>query len=358
MGQVTIINQSIIDAGTAVNASVESNDTYGMQRKTMMGVNADYEFNKNLTIGASLMFLNEQPLTTKVNMGSEPLKNTLWGTHISWKRESQWLTNMLAKLPLVHCTQPSYISFNGEFAQLIAGQNKRIQGAASYLDDFESSSRKSSLTTPTYWTLASTPSVMTEGKLSNDVRYGFNRALLSWYYVDPIFTRRSSTLTPAHIKSDPDAVSNHYVREVYERELYPQKAQNSYSSATALQVLNLAYYPNERGPYNLNPELNQEGHLLHPETKWVGVAVLQTVPDAVDAVGPEAVNELVLPLVTTLCYRLVLLVDEDSLDAGRAELDTEHSLTSDDSFFCSHIRPPPCSPFRGRVECFVGRVFY
>ena len=271
MGQVTIINQSIIDAGTAVNASVESNDTYGMQRKTMMGVNADYEFNKNLTIGASLMFLNEQPLTTKVNMGSEPLKNTLWGTHISWKRESQWLTNMLAKLPLVHCTQPSYISFNGEFAQLIAGQNKRIQGAASYLDDFESSSRKSSLTTPTYWTLASTPSVMTEGKLSNDVRYGFNRALLSWYYVDPIFTRRSSTLTPAHIKSDPDAVSNHYVREVYERELYPQKAQNSYSSATALQVLNLAYYPNERGPYNLNPELNQEGHLLHPETKWGGM---------------------------------------------------------------------------------------
>ena len=279
MGTVEIINQSIVDAGTPVNASVESNDTHGMQRKTMLGVNADYEFNKNLTIGASLMFLNEQPLTTKVNMGAEPLKNTLWGAHISWKRESQWLTNMLAKLPLIHCTQPSQINFNAEFAQLVAGQNKRIQGAASYLDDFEASSHKMSISTPQYWSLASTPAVLPEGKLSNDVRYGYNRALLAWYYIDPIFTRRSSTLTPSHIKSDLEQLSNHYVREVYERELYPQKAQNSYSSATSLQVLNLAYYPNERGPYNLTTEVDQEGHLLNPEKRWGGMMRKLDNPD-------------------------------------------------------------------------------
>ena len=271
MGRVTIINQSILDAGTKVNASVESNDNYGMQRKTMLGVNLDYEASKNLTIGGTLMFLNEQPLTTKVNMGSEPLKNTLWGAHINWKRESQWLTNMVDKLPLVSCSQPSLITFSGEFAQLVAGQNNRIQGGASYLDDFESSSQKTSISQPTYWTISSTPSMFAESKLTGDTRYGFNRALLAWYYVDPLFTRRSSTLTPSHIKSDLQQLSNHYVREVFERELFPQKAQNSYSSATSLSVLNLAFYPTERGPYNLTLDVDQQGRLQQPREKWGGM---------------------------------------------------------------------------------------
>ncbi len=271
MGRVTIINQSLIDAGTTINASVESNDNYGMQRKTMVGVNMDYEVSKNLTLGGTVMFLNEQPLTTKVNMGSEPLKNTLWGAHISWKKESQWLTNLIDKLPLIQATQPSQITLNAEFAQLLAGQNKKIQGSASYLDDFESSSYKSSLTQPTYWTMSSTPSMFPESKLSNDLSYGYNRALLAWYYVDPIFTRRSSTLTPSHIKSDLNQLSNHYVREVYERELYPQKQQNTYTSASSLNVLNLAYYPTERGAYNLSTDLDANGHLKNPSGKWGGM---------------------------------------------------------------------------------------
>ncbi len=271
MGRVTIINQSLLDAGTNISASVESNDNYGMQRKTMMGVNLDYELSKNLTFGGTLMFLNEQPLTTKVNMGNEPLKNTLWGAHISWKKESQWLTNMIDKLPLIQATQPSQITFDGEFAQLIAGQNHKIQGAASYLDDFESSTYKSSLTQPTYWTMSSTPSMFPESKLNGDLSYGYNRALLAWYYVDPIFTRRSSTLTPSHIKSDLEQLSNHYVREVYERELYPHKAQNSYTTASSLNVLNLAFYPNERGAYNLTTDVDNDGHLTNPQQRWGGM---------------------------------------------------------------------------------------
>ena len=271
MGRVTIINQSLIDAGTNISASVESNDTYGMQRKTMLGLNMDYAINKNFTVGGTLMYLSEQPLTTKVSMGNEPLKNTLWGLHVSWKKESQWLTNIIDKLPLIQCTQPSLISFNGEFAQLIAGQNHSVQGDASYLDDFESSSIKSSLTQPTYWTMSSTPSMFAESKMNANATYGYNRALLAWYYVDPIFTRRSSTLTPSHIKSDLDQLSNHYVREVYERELYPQKSQNTYTSSTGLNVLNLAYYPKERGAYNLTTDVDQNGHLTHPEERWGGM---------------------------------------------------------------------------------------
>ena len=116
-GEVTILNQSIIDAGTSVNVSLESNTEYGMQRKTMIGFNWEYDFSKDFQIGGTLQHLSEQALTSKVVMGSEPLKNTLWGANINWKTESQWLTRMLNKIPLLHCTQPSQITFTGESLQ-------------------------------------------------------------------------------------------------------------------------------------------------------------------------------------------------------------------------------------------------
>ena len=69
-GEVTILNQSIIDAGTAVNVSLESQSAYQQERKTMIGVNWEYDFSKDFQIGGTFMHLSEQPLTTKVNMGS------------------------------------------------------------------------------------------------------------------------------------------------------------------------------------------------------------------------------------------------------------------------------------------------
>lgn len=270
-GVVTIINQSILNAGTNVSVSLESNENYGMQRKTMMGFNLLYDFSKDFNLGGTFMFLNEQPLTSKVNMGEEPLKNTLWGVNMSWKKESQWLTNLLDKIPFINCTAPSQINFTGEFAHLIAGQNNNVQGSASYLDDFESTKQGISVMQPSSWMVSSVPSEFEESKLINDVRAGYHRSLLAWYYIDPIFTRRSSTLTPSHIKSDLNQLSNHYVREIYERELYPNKSQNSYSTSNSLPVMNLAYYPSERGPYNLNPNLDYNGKLPNPSQNWGGM---------------------------------------------------------------------------------------
>ena len=271
-GEVTILNQSIIDAGTNVNVSLESDTEYGMQRKTMLGLNWEYELSKSLQIGGTIMHLHEQALTSKVTMGEEPLSNTIWGLNINWKQESQWLTSMLNKIPFLHVKQPSRISFTGEFAQLIAGTAKGTQDNASYVDDFENTKSYLDMSNPKEWTLSSVPSMFSESSDKTGVTSGYNRALLAWYNVDPIFTRRSSTLTPAHIKSDLDQLSNHYVREVYVKELYPNRDQSTYNGATStLPILNLAYYPEERGPYNLSLDLNISGRLLSPETKWGGM---------------------------------------------------------------------------------------
>ncbi|MCH5308921.1 MAG: cell surface protein SprA [Prevotella sp.] len=271
-GEVTILNQSIVDAGTNVNVSLESNTDYGMQRKTMMGVNWEYDFSKSFQLGGTLMHLSEQALVSKVSMGMEPLSNTLWGLNVNWKQESQWLTSMLNKIPFLHVKEPSHISFTGEFAQLVAGTARGTQDNASYIDDFEEAKKYIDVSNPKQWTISSVPTMFPEYTDKTGVTSGYNRALLAWYNVDPIFTRRSSTLTPSHIKSDLEQLSNHYVREVYVKELYPNRDQSTYNGATStLSVLNLAYYPQERGPYNLTHDLNADGTLRQPETKWGGM---------------------------------------------------------------------------------------
>lgn len=271
-GEVTILNQSIIDAGTTVNASFESNTDYAQERKTFLGLNWQYDFSKNFQMSGTLQHLSEQALVTKVAMGAEPLNNTLWGLNINWKHESQWLTNMLDKLPFLHCTQPSQISFTGEFAQLIAGQASGVQDNASYIDDFENTKNAIDVSTPTSWILSSVPTMFPEQSDKATLKSGYNRALLAWYTIDPLFTRSSSSLTPSHIKSDLEQLSNYYVREVYTSELFPNRNNNTYNGATSmLSILNLAYYPDERGPYNFNPDLNFDGTLPNPEKHWGGM---------------------------------------------------------------------------------------
>ena len=165
------------------------------------------------------MHLSEQALISKVAMGEEPLKNTLWGLSVNWKQESQWLTSVLNKIPFLHVKEPSHISFTGEFAQLVTGTAGGTQDNASYIDDFENTKNYIDVSSPKQWTLSSVPTMFPESADKTGVTSGMNRALLAWYNVDPIFTRRSSTLTPGHIKSDLEQLSNHYVREVYVKEL-------------------------------------------------------------------------------------------------------------------------------------------
>ena len=274
-GEVTILNQSIIDAGTAVNVSLESNTDYGQTRKTMFGLNWEYDFTKNFQLSGTIQHLSEQALTTKVSMGSEPLKNTLWGINLNWRKESQWLTNVLDKIPFLHLTQPSQISFTGEFAQLIAGEAGGTQDNASYIDDFEGTKTTIDVMTPTSWFISSVPSLNFKDDYSDKtgLSSGFHRSRLAWYTIDPLFTRRGSSLTPGHIKGDLKQLSNHYVREVYTKEIFPLRDQSSYQGATnTLNVLNLAYYPSEPGPYNFNvTDLQADGTLQNPQRNWGGM---------------------------------------------------------------------------------------
>ena len=239
----------------------------------MMGLNLNYTFNPQLKIGATIMNLSEMPLMMKTNPGQESINNTLFGFNVNYVTQSQALTNFVDKLPFIELTQPSQITFNAEYAQLIPGHYKsKYGGDFSYIDDFEQAKRSNNLLPSYSWVLASTPSskLFPEANLVNNIDYGKNRALLAWYNIDLLFTRRSS-LTPTHIKNDLDQLSNHYVREILETELFPNKDRGFMEPAT-IPVLNLAYYPQERGPYNLDADgMNIYGRLNQPEKRWGGI---------------------------------------------------------------------------------------
>lgn len=274
-GIVTILNENVISSGSKIDVSLENQSGINMQRKTMMGLDLNYQLSKQFLIGATIMHMSEMPLTTKTVIGDESIKNTLWGLNTSYKGESQWLTNVFDKIPLLNLTQPSQIAFNAEFAHLIAGHyENKTTGGYSYLDDFESTQSGIDLLQPYAWNLASVPyddatlPRFPEATLVNNIDYGKNRALLAWYSIDGLFTRQNSSLRPKHI--DKEQLSNHYVRAIEKNEIFNR--QETMNESNTLQVLNLAYYPNERGPYNLDAEgTNPDGTLSNPEKRWGGM---------------------------------------------------------------------------------------
>lgn len=278
MGSVSILNQSILESGTNIDVKLENQSMFSMQRKSLVGTHMEYQFNKDFSIGGTIMHLSETPLTKKVNTGNEPISNTIWGLNTSWRGESQWLTNLLDKLPFVNATKPSTIALNAEFAQLIPGHSNVVgaQGLA-YIDDFESTKTSIDLHYPSSWYLASTPyspekdALFPEAKLTT-TEYGKNRALFAWYYVDQILNSKNpGRTTPVNLRNNAESQSNHYTRDVLIKEVFPNKSYLSYNPSI-LTVMNLSFFPNERGPYNLDVEgMDENGYLINPTKRWGGI---------------------------------------------------------------------------------------
>lgn len=282
IGRVKIINQSIINSGSVIKVQLESNSLFSIQQKTLMGTRAEYRFNKDFNLGGTIMYLRERPLTPKVNIGDEPIRNAIWGLDGNYSTDSRLLTQLVDKIPFIETKEKSTLSLKGEFAQILPGHpqvlndpNDINKGGVSYLDDFEGSEVPLPMVRFSDWHLASTPggegTRFPESALNDDPRYNFNRAKIAWYNIDPLFFRNNNSLMPNHIKTDLVMQSNHYMREVLETEVYPSKQLPNGIPGT-LSTLDIAYFPTERGHYNYNiDELTVDGKLSSPEKRWAGI---------------------------------------------------------------------------------------
>ncbi|NCD42937.1 MAG: cell surface protein SprA, partial [Bacteroidia bacterium] len=269
LGRVTIIDEGILNSGTPINIALENNSMFAIQSQTLAGFHVDYAMNDNLQLGATLLNLHEKPLTPKTNYGDEPISNTIWGVDFQYQKEAPLLTHLVDKLPFYSTKAPSMLSLDGEFAHFVPGHSRAIgQNGTSYIDDFEGSKSTIDLKNIGTWFLASTPATQPEYN-SGTREYGYKRAKLAWYIIDPLFYQKTGNLKPSNISSE--ELSNHYVRMVKETEVFPN-AQSPNGQPMNLAVFNLAYYPTERGPYNFNvDELTAEANLSNPKENWGGV---------------------------------------------------------------------------------------
>ena len=275
LGRVTILNEALLNSGAAINISLENNTGMSTMKKSFMGARVEHEINPDFLIGGTVLHLSERAFTTKVNYNDEPLSNTIYGFDFNYQTESQLLTDLIDKLPFIETKQKSRISVYGEFAHFIQGINKENgQSGTSYIDDFEGTKSTIDLRQHNLWRLASTPQyqheLFPEAFSTMGLDYGKNRSKLSWYTIDySVFYNRSSNILPPNITND--ELSDHRVRQVLETEIFPNRDIQA-GTMTNVSVLNLAYYPNLRGPYNYDTEnINEDGTFSNPEDRWGGI---------------------------------------------------------------------------------------
>ncbi|WP_228350288.1 cell surface protein SprA [Rhodocaloribacter litoris] len=291
-GTLTITNPAYLTAGRDINIEYEQNSFFNLQKKTLLGLRADYSLNENFGLGATVMRLSQKSPIDKYRIGEEPIQNTIWGVDGTLRLEPRWLTRAIDLLPLVQTRAPSAISVTGEFAQLRPGSNetlafertrRNLRNAGrdfngdelrgiSYIDDFEGFENTFSLKQPGAWQLASPPDSIgaidrdgvVPGTRADSLRTTW-RGSFGWYTINAnMFSQLNGV--PVY---DLEAVDIVQIRDVF-----PNRDTRAEIDQT-LQTLDLYFNPSERGPYNYTTDL--QGFLDNPKNAWGGMA--QRLPE-------------------------------------------------------------------------------
>ncbi|SDM16938.1 cell surface protein SprA [Chryseobacterium taihuense] len=266
LGTVNIINETVKQSGQAINISLENQLTFNTQRKRFLGLNLERRVSENFIFGGTMVNYSESPLTQKVNYGQEAVNNTMAGINMMYNNQLPFLTRLTDKIPGINTEAPSNLNFKMEGAYLIPGLNKGTNNQ-SYIDDFEQTTSKISLKEPTAWSLASKPEknqanpIFAGAGANDNLTNGYGRGLLSWYNIDPRFWgvggRPPQGITP-------QSVSNHASRRVQFSEIFNNRDFVA-GEQTFTNTFDISYYPQEKGPYNANPNTESTAQ------RWAGI---------------------------------------------------------------------------------------
>jgi len=279
LGTVKIINAGITSSGVPVTVGFENNAGFGIQQRNFLGLRLDYiakaTATESLTIGGTIEKLSERPYFTKTSINEDPIHNAMYGLDFSYRAQVPRLTRWLDKLPFYNTTEMSTITAYGEGALLKPGHPKQIgsgSGGQVYIDDFEGSRNAIDLRFPLVsWGLSSTPAgngLFPEATATDSLSYGFNRAKLAWYNIEPVLQDRKNSNNPI----DAGLLKNPSVRQVKITEIYPNKTPEF--GQAQLVTFDMAYYPTDIGPYNYDARpssVTGAGKLLNPKTRWGGI---------------------------------------------------------------------------------------
>ena len=271
VGRLRIINESVTNSGREIRISYEQPDLFQNQIRTLIGTHLDYAINRDITIGLTAMHMKETPagFLTRVALGNEPVNNTILGINATVRKDAPGLTRLLDGLPMVQTKEMSTVQFNGEVAQLFPGTNQRANNE-SYLDDFEAARTIFDLTRQSIrWRLGATPQQFPQGSFQDPLPFAYNRARISVYSVDPSLYSAGSLGVVSNV--DPDDAKKHvYERYFLPTDLFPGRSIRPVQLPES--ILDVAYFPSERGMYNYNPNLTAAGMLPNPKANFGAVS--------------------------------------------------------------------------------------
>lgn len=288
LGYVELMDH-IMTSGGKIQIEYENNATFGLQTKNFVGTRLEYRFNDRFKIGATYQKLGERPFNNKITYGEDPIRNQMLGGDISYSSNLPILTKWLDKLPFYKTNEMSTVTAYGEYARLFPGHYPTIGDAGTiYIDDFEGASINYSFGSPaSAWRLASTPygavnedgkTLFPESSRINDHSYGYNRAKLAWYSIANSFYQAGFAPTD-YIFQNQRIQDDVYQRYYRIKDIFPSR--NVSGLVDLVPTLDMAFYPNQRGPYNyefssgptagVSWGINNDGTLKRPETRWAGI---------------------------------------------------------------------------------------
>jgi cell surface protein SprA len=296
LGRVRILNQSVMNSGREIVVEYERPDMFQNQIRSLLGTRLDYMVNRDMSIGLTAMKYRERPagFLTRVALGNEPVNNTMLGFDINIRKDVPFLTKMLDKLPFLQTKEMSSIQFKAEFAKLFPGVSKDVNNR-SLVDDFEATRTVYDLARqPQKWRLAAIPPKFTNGKAGNDRSYGYKRAKISAYTVDNIFGGQGGLGGGYQLPGNITVADSNYYEKLYlPNQIFPNRAIAGLVTYPQ-NILDISYFPSERGMYNYNTDLTNDGRLKLPRQNFGGISRAITSDNDFDNANIESIEFWIL----------------------------------------------------------------
>jgi cell surface protein SprA len=240
VGTVRLTREEALVPDAKVEIDYEKQDLFTFASKTLVGARGEVDLGENSYFGFTFMSLNQKTLSDKVRIGEEPISNSMFGIDAKTTLDLPVITDALNTLPFIATKEKSSLTIQGEAAMVMPEQSSKTSTIPSdkgegiaYLDDFEGSRIFIPLQTAySVWRLGSIPDTLPGSSAVSDSIMQSQRAKLDWYNL-PI-----------------TAVSDRTVRV---DDIWPEKSVAREDQRVT--VLDLDFYPGQRGQYNYAPDL-------------------------------------------------------------------------------------------------------
>ncbi|MDD5582000.1 MAG: cell surface protein SprA [Candidatus Marinimicrobia bacterium] len=165
-GKIVLKSDIARNPNAELDISYNSRQVFQLDKKVIAGTRAEYRFGEKREnfIGGTFMYFNKSSIDEQVRVGEEPYRNFIWDINVEYRKNLDWLTRSINKLPLINTSGESYVHLSGEIAQIIPNPNTISNSATgdkhgvANIDDFEGSKRVTSLGVERRgWYMASLP---------------------------------------------------------------------------------------------------------------------------------------------------------------------------------------------------------